>query len=123
MIQKRALSEEVCTHTAIIRGDRISVGQKLLLLLLLLLQPIVFSLQLNLVCDSGVLASLLMSLQFVGVALGSVVMGQAGDTFGRRLVAMVSTAFIALFGTVISFTWNVYLMAVLRLCLGFVLPV
>ncbi|XP_033624128.1 organic cation transporter protein-like [Asterias rubens] len=77
---------------------------------------------LNLVCDSGVLASLLMSLQFVGVALGSVVMGQAGDTFGRRLVAMVSTAFIALFGTVISFTWNVYLMAVLRLCLGFVLP-
>ncbi len=77
---------------------------------------------LDLVCDSGVLASLLMSLHFAGLAVGSLVMGQAGDMFGRRPVAMFSAAFIALFGTIISFTWNFYLLAVLRFLDGFVQP-
>ncbi|XP_038076325.1 solute carrier family 22 member 4-like [Patiria miniata] len=77
---------------------------------------------LDLVCDRGYLANLLMSIHFAGVLVGGFVTGQAGDMLGRRPVSMVTLLLISVFGTAVSFTWNLELMMALRFLLGAALP-
>ncbi|XP_038044456.1 organic cation transporter protein-like [Patiria miniata] len=77
---------------------------------------------LDLVCDRGYLANLLMSCHFAGILVGGFITGQAADMFGRRVVSMTTLLLMSVLGTAISFTWNLQLLMALRFILGVAIP-
>ncbi|XP_038044781.1 organic cation transporter protein-like [Patiria miniata] len=76
----------------------------------------------NLVCERGILAGTLISLNYAGSLIGCYITGQVSDIVGRRPVAICCLALTSIIGTAISFTWNLELMMALRFLLGMVLP-
>ncbi|XP_038077015.1 organic cation transporter protein-like [Patiria miniata] len=77
---------------------------------------------LDLVCDRGFLGGTLQSSIPLGILVGSYIIGQISDTFGRRPALLVSLVGIVVFGTAMSVTWNYELMFALGFMLGIFLP-
>jgi len=73
----------------------------------------------QLVCDRVKIIYIIMSVQMVGVLIGSPIFGQISDSFGRKWTLFGSFAALILFGTLSAFSPNWQVFAAFRFLVGF----
>ncbi|XP_071845632.1 uncharacterized protein [Apostichopus japonicus] len=76
----------------------------------------------QLVGDKAVLVELSQSLFMVGMMVGSIVLGQMSDSFGRKPILVMCVTLSPLFGLASGFVPNIWLFAALRILIGFICP-
>ncbi|XP_022080052.1 organic cation transporter protein-like [Acanthaster planci] len=74
---------------------------------------------LDLVCEKRLLGGTIQSISYIGCLLGSLILGQMSDTYGRRKSLICSLLGLGVCGTVVSCAWNYYLIAALFFGVGF----
>jgi MFS family permease len=73
----------------------------------------------QLVCDRVKIVYFIMTVQMIGVFVGSPIFGQISDTFGRKWPLFGSAAMLIVFGTLSAFSPNWQIFAGLRFLIGF----
>jgi OCT family organic cation transporter-like MFS transporter 4/5 len=75
----------------------------------------------QLVCDRVKIIYFIMTIQMIGVFIGSPIFGQISDSFGRKWTLFGSVAMLIFFGTISAFSPNWQTFAALRFLVGFCL--
>ncbi|XP_013413256.1 organic cation transporter protein [Lingula anatina] len=73
----------------------------------------------NLLCSEKYIGTLITTIQMIGVLGGAIVIGQLGDTFGRKMIYFATIALNSVFGTVMAFASSWQLFAACRFMNGF----
>ncbi|XP_041461139.1 organic cation transporter-like protein [Lytechinus variegatus] len=68
----------------------------------------------DLVCDRKYLVNLSQSIFFVGVFIGSVILGAIADRYGRKITLIISNIIVVLFGVCAAFSPNYITLVTLR---------
>ena len=77
------------------------------------------NLQFDLVCNRGVLAWLSNSMLFVGLALGSIILGYVADKYGRRSVLFPSVLIVLVVTFAMAFAKSYWAILLCRGIIGF----
>lgn len=87
-------------------------------------EPVHFSVvtEFDIDCKEQWLLRLVSSMNYIGWGLGSIILGLAGDRYGRKVLLFPSMAIIIVLGTITPYLPNIFCVIVVRFVIGFFIP-